>query len=928
MRASTRGQTGAIGETAVALKFEKLGWGVAENPTQHDLGTDLWLQARDDRGFDLGALVGAQVKSGDSFFCKPSNEADGHQAGWWFTDSDDRHVKYWTDHRVPHLLVLHSPESEVSYWVHVTRDKIVSTGKGVKILVPESNTVDPDHFGDLVRVAVGDRDGAQWEGSTWDGGRSVLRADRLRYALLTPRLIAPHPNLTVTELTAESAIALLIKMRLRDLDPDNHRETKVPSVDEARLSQDWAWRLYAAMYDYLVNGKKIEDVRELIDTADEPFQRASAAAITCALLVEEGEPEHALEAVTFVLDQDDCDPVDHAWLMTHKARCLAELGHLEQAYKHAVEVQNLRGTSTQDPTVMAIVGSSSDLIFTISGWHSSNMSAAITGRDTLAAWWRTQEVAWGLQHNWQSAFKQWAHDARRTFGASDETWLRLRAASLIAGMSADQNAWRHTAGMLAERILTTAKPDTDHTASAKALGLMRTAGDSDSVKLAAQHLLRVGPAQAVIEDASRVDLEGSTRTSIRADLEMLRHAADVLPTENVDRHTRWLLAVLQDPSSFVEHLRPMFLVNPIVLDTLSDLTPGASESAIREVIDHLVALPLQDDQSDAHHYAALMSSIPDDAWTDLDRRALAARDGDNFELVEAITTLLADADFGVREAQRSKIARGDLAALRAFGDVRDLDSDTVQSLIAHLTEKILSEVDELRNGQHSIGAMDFAGTLVLINRWHPSEANWDPVVSILTVRAPFSEHLCEPLKQLKRFGSEIPEPIVDVLVPVLREIMTNPPRPHPFFGSPDVSGDAAAALAAISPDAVTDPELWQLINGDEQGRIAAVHVVAARNSPSDLTTLAVLANDPATRVRTRVAFSLARRVAQGVAVQPALELLTHVLDDSGTRVAQAVAAQLAQTQPSDMTAPLAEMLKDHPSSRVRRALRVHESLSI
>lgn len=145
----------------MTLQFEQLGWGVAPNPTQHDLGTDLWLQARDDRGFDLGAVVGAQVKSGDSWFGSPSRDDSGQLVGWWFADTDGRHIKYWTSHRVPNLLVFHRAKTGVSYWVHVTTDRTVSTGRGVKIPVPQHNTIDSGHFDDLVRVAIGNQVGTQ-----------------------------------------------------------------------------------------------------------------------------------------------------------------------------------------------------------------------------------------------------------------------------------------------------------------------------------------------------------------------------------------------------------------------------------------------------------------------------------------------------------------------------------------------------------------------------------------------------------------------------------------------------------------------------------------------------------------------------------------------------------------------------------------------
>ncbi|WP_270242055.1 DUF4365 domain-containing protein, partial [Kocuria marina] len=65
MRAGRNERIGASGETKVKAKFEDLGWGASPNPTEHDLGTDLWVHARDARRFDLGVIVGVQVKSSD-----------------------------------------------------------------------------------------------------------------------------------------------------------------------------------------------------------------------------------------------------------------------------------------------------------------------------------------------------------------------------------------------------------------------------------------------------------------------------------------------------------------------------------------------------------------------------------------------------------------------------------------------------------------------------------------------------------------------------------------------------------------------------------------------------------------------------------------------------------------------------------------------
>jgi Domain of unknown function (DUF4365) len=139
--------------------------------------------------------------------------------------------------RVPLLFVVHDLATGVSFWVHVTADKVVDTGKGAKIFVPRDSTVDQEHVDQLLEVATADLGHPGWEGSPWNR-RSIPPRDRLRYALLTPRLIAPHPNLQVEEFAPEEAIALIIEMRLGGLTPspfpwDN---TKTPPLAECRAS--------------------------------------------------------------------------------------------------------------------------------------------------------------------------------------------------------------------------------------------------------------------------------------------------------------------------------------------------------------------------------------------------------------------------------------------------------------------------------------------------------------------------------------------------------------------------------------------------------------------------------------------------------------------------------------------------------------------
>ena len=63
MRASKNEAKGMSGESYVTAKLEEFGFGVVQN-NRHDLGTDLLVFVRDKRGFDLGGLMGVQVKTG------------------------------------------------------------------------------------------------------------------------------------------------------------------------------------------------------------------------------------------------------------------------------------------------------------------------------------------------------------------------------------------------------------------------------------------------------------------------------------------------------------------------------------------------------------------------------------------------------------------------------------------------------------------------------------------------------------------------------------------------------------------------------------------------------------------------------------------------------------------------------------------------
>ncbi|MGH2713798.1 MAG: DUF4365 domain-containing protein, partial [Thermoleophilaceae bacterium] len=297
-----------------------MGWGPIPNP-EHDVGTDLFVQVRDERRHDLGLILGAQVKAGPSCFDEPSRDEDGTLRGWWFRDDDRRHIDAWLGHAVPHVIVLRDLDNAISHWAHVRPDAVVSTGKGAKILVRRTNIIGAEQHAALVGVAATQRPPTAWEGSAWKAppltGRQLLR-----HALIAPRLIAPHPNVGYdADLTPEQAVALVMQARIFDFERFAGAHEDVPSLVEAASAPDWAWRFVSALGSRVIDDDPDALLASVTD-APTPAARAAATASGAAALLETLRIEEAITLLDPVIDDGDIEPVDHAWLLMQRARAL------------------------------------------------------------------------------------------------------------------------------------------------------------------------------------------------------------------------------------------------------------------------------------------------------------------------------------------------------------------------------------------------------------------------------------------------------------------------------------------------------------------------------------------------------------------------------------------------------------------------------
>ncbi|WP_218157011.1 DUF4365 domain-containing protein [Amycolatopsis saalfeldensis] len=143
--------TERIGVDLVALAVSKhLGWLFREQPV-NDVGIDAHVEIVENSEV-IPRLLAVQIKSGLSFFDQPVPDGKG----WWFRPSD-AHVKYWTNHVLPVVVVLVNPETDRIHWQIVTSDTLQKSSRGGwKLRVPEDNILDSTARQQLRALADGD----------------------------------------------------------------------------------------------------------------------------------------------------------------------------------------------------------------------------------------------------------------------------------------------------------------------------------------------------------------------------------------------------------------------------------------------------------------------------------------------------------------------------------------------------------------------------------------------------------------------------------------------------------------------------------------------------------------------------------------------------------------------------------------------------
>jgi len=921
-------RTGDTGELEVAANFSRIGWGPVPN-TRRDLGTDIFVQARDRRRFDLVLFVAVQVKTGKSFFSGEREFGpDGSVVGWWYYEEDVQHFDDWVTHGLPHLLVLHDLATRNSYWVHVTAPAITITGEGAKILVPATQTVDESNLDALIAVAATQKQGITFEGSVWRAAATEIPpARRLRTALITPRLVAPHRNTGFSrEISPEEAIALLIQCRVRELEEFSKRHRKVPTFDEAFASRDWRWRLFACLAAAVVRGDYAK-LKECIQRTNKQERKVAATvAFACWLM----QDEKFDEAVTLLAGFGDrAGPIDHAWVLAQLSRAQAEVGDVTSARENAaLALQGATGAAGDDPTASAIRSSAASLLYYTADFRDENLTEVVSTSDHAAAWWRTQSQFRGLADHLNRAFRRATDDQSRRFEFEEVAHNQLYSATLTSTFAGDHGSWSNATRLLAQNTLTLNFESGARDELANAIDNLRLSGSRSELILAAKHAWAWQPAEVLKVPLSQINDQSWSHTSASSTLALLQHAGDIAVTDQADAFVDDLLSIVTDPSDFVTRVNPTFAVSAYVLDALKGLVASCTESMQNKIAQFLAELPVVDDPALAVGYARVAARLGDTLLTAANVESLvaaASRQSDAGFSAQLLSLASKRSEQARAEIMR-RIGQGDVHALSALGDVRKLSPADAKMLAERDAERLRQIMQEAEAGSFALWSHDSALSSAVIGAWFNEAVDWPLLAKFLRHPLVAGEHKRSCCIALANNAARLPEDARSMLLEVGPQLSDGPF--DLILGQP-LGGAGVylfAALGAFNEGALS-ARITELITSSPEHRADSALMIGHLNR-AELMPLAVgLLQDANRAVRLSASTSLAIHIVKSgdSSSQIAMAAVRGAIQSPGAAVALRVANAFygEQSMTSSIARDLIRDLYGHESALVRIRVRHH-----
>lgn len=911
-------KTGSKGELKAAVIFTDIGWAPPVKFSQ-DIGTDFVTFARDTAApeekadaWDLGAPVFLQVKGSEEDYLEPKDKRDG-DPGWWFAESDTYHFDHWLSFGLPYLLVLVDVKNQIAYWAEVSGNAIVATGKGRKIFVPAAQKVDADNAQALTKIAVSRRKYAL-EGTVWNGSLNNLGpADRLRNALVLPRLVAPHPNKTIASLTFEEAAAMVMRNRYSEL-AYRGRDGQCPKTEEWLTHKEWGWRFVHALRELVTEGASARFL-ELATEARHRFERDACLVVhACAAYTS----DNTAEALDVLVPSKATKPADLGWLFAQRAAFLLELDKPAEAAEAAKKALFALKSLDGDLSVSAIRGGAASVLYSTAGFAAGDVEATITAQDNAGTWWRAQDVSWALEKDLKLRFEGWT-DNNSVHFINSTARTDLAIVGWNAAFSGAWGSWRHLTTMNAQLAFTSSNDPREVGGALSALVLV---GEKNLAKKAATNMWQDGPIaplQFIVHllagrPWSKRD-EGATMAVLAAAGDLLTHeAADkvvdrVLDLLRVDGHVRVHGSAWSDRWNEID-------------GTLRKVLTAATSKSHRKVTD-LIAdnfATCTDATANSLVRIAHGVTIADLGTTRLNRLvkvATARSDHYGTDLLEVLAT-----NSPAAEAElRARAEAGNYSAFRSLLVAGSQEHDDFIAFGRSAARTVKKMIAEARGRDGSIAVAVYANdqlddlTLAALNT--DDTKLWKEVTDALEACTIEETQQQTAIRRLaSRFQSLPPH-----VQRKLRKLAPNI-KGTSFgiaFGTRRNEFPAAVLqlriAAGVIPDIDVEAHLLAQLRNDPVGFITTL---AAWNAQPKLPFLATMVVDENPQVRSQAAYSLIEHSHRYPADRERANavLQTALMQDKGCSLRDAVAQGLV-AYPDKRLASLEAELRNHPSAVIR-----------
>jgi len=916
MQLSHEDHIGESGELSAEHYFAQLGWGPLRTHKQ-DLGTDLFVQVRDEDRTDLRLMIGVQVKTGNSWFSEPGM-VDG-QEGWWFRESDKRHAEYWSNHHIPHILIVQTEEYATRVWARLDSSTIQDTGKGIKVFVRSSQTVDASSAGEWRKFASQARRSVSFEGSRWSFSVTQLpESDWLRFALIAPRLVAPHPNRgTAGGLNWAEAISLCLDGVPERWDNYAEERADIPDPSQASTSSDFHWKLAGAVYSWLTDSP--EELRNLDLAAASRSMKIGHAVVVAISWLDQDLPHEALRVLDEVSVPSEMS-ADQAWLEVHRARVQAETVNPETATDGFRDALLKLSSVKTDVTVSAIRAAAILALYELTDFQNRSLEDAVPALDTVASWWRNQATATALRDASKRTYRSWTRDKAILILSRDTAHNELFCAALAARLAGDHSEWRATTTLMAMVDLSTKRPD--ETPPDASLDSLRRAGSSAELAKALKRIREVGPVSSLTEFMMLVLPENMTRTSWPCDLAALAHAGSYVAQAPGEAWVEYLLETLKAHEPFVSRF-------------------GLRHSPVKELLEGLGGIAWAANLGQQSRLAELMMALPEGTAEVLDRplrrliafisepvmrghqdaaRARLSQFSRGSWMSQLITLFLRFGETDeAHEHSHEMLSRGDFRALADI-PLSDLQDEEMQALVAKAAEMLVSfRAPHASYPTYYIDAARFLAE-VAIERDHVGA--WELLLNFLLDETAYVTAKRKALNYLSEKADKIPEDDRLNLLAALQQIASRPLDPLEMMGGliPDIGGAVYELVLELLPfeSPLRALTLARLLTGTEQERFDAVNYMS-RHSGYELT-LVALTSDENFRVAHRSILGLARRIAEDAAIEPLFVdiLVSFLKSDEEASAKYIIGGLRASDDANTNSARLVAELRAHASAEVRR----------